>query len=56
MFRNMIIGEIETKLLRSVFAMLKILDFNLKAIKKLEEDMSDIGKTYKWQIIGILNT
>lgn len=47
MFRIKTAREIKAKLPTSVFAMLRILDFKLKAIKtKLKEDMSNIGKTY----------
>ena len=40
-----------------VFSMLRILEkFNLNALKnKLKEDMSNIGKMYNWQTVGILN-
>lgn len=45
-FRNRTAGETEANLPTSVFAMLRILDFNLKAIKnKPEKNMSNISKT-----------
>ena len=57
MFENKTLGEKEAKLPMFVFSMLRILEnFNLNALKnKLKEYMSNIGKMYNWQMVGILN-
>lgn len=56
MFENKTLGEKEAKLPTLVFSMLRILEkFNLNALKNKLKDMSNTGKMYNWQMVGILN-